>query len=342
MTPLPQEPPLRPEEELWRALRQDGLFTFGVLAVALCITTLGVTIEAFLLQGVRRPSALLRTSPGSNLPEPGSRWFAIAALSVFVPLLFALELPLTTIELRIGRRLETRLRILLLEKIPRLSDRYFHSRRASDMTMRAHGLRSLRSLPTLPVNVLRLGFPLLLAAAGVIILDPASAPWAIAFALVFSAVAYFSNVIQREREMRLFAHNDALSRFYLDALLGLIPVRMHGAERAMRREHETPLTGWTRSSLDTWRIVVILQGISATPRRVLGHHPLEFRGARGQTSNVLLSFYWTRNLPALAQSMFALLQQKPLMRNHTSPCLAELLIVIPGSDVSKWVTGTIM
>ncbi len=311
-----QEPPLRPEKEIWRVLRQDGIFTFGVLAVALLIAALGVTIEAFLLQGVMRL--------GSNL-LPGTRWFAIAALALFVLALFALELPLTAIQQRIGRRLETRLRILLLEKIPRLSDRYFHSRLTSDMTMRAHGLRSLRGLPSLAVNALRLGFQLLLTAAGVIILDPVSAPWAIAFALVFIAVAYFSNVIQREREMRLFTHNGALSRFYLDALLGLIPVRMHGAERAMRREHETLLTEWARSSLDTWRIVVILQGISATLYAAFSVVILlNFVARGGQMGNVLLLFYWTLNLPALAQSMFALLQQYPLMRNHTLRLLEPL------------------
>ena len=268
-----REPPLHPEKEIWRALRRDGLFTFGVLISALLIATLGVTIEALLLQGVMRL--------GTALPDPASRRFAIAALALFVLLLFALELPLTTIQQRIGRRLEMRLRILLLEKIPRLSDRYFHSRLTSDMTMRAHGLRSLRGLPSLAMNALRLGFQLLLTAVGVIILDPASAPWAIAFALVFIAVSYFSNVFQREREMRLNTHNGALSRFYLDALLGLVPARMHGAERAMRREHETLLTEWARSSLDTWRISVILQGIERDAvRRVLGRHPPELRGAR--------------------------------------------------------------
>ena len=312
-----REPPLHPEKEIWRALRQDGLFTFGVLISALLIATLGVTLEAFLLQGVMRL--------GSTLPDPAARRFAITALAIFVLLLFALELPLTASQQRIGRRLEMRLRILLLEKIPRLSDRYFHSRLTSDMTMRAHGLRSLRGLPSLAVNALRLGFQLLLTAVGVIILDPASAPWAIAFALVFIAVSYFSNVIQREREMRLNTHNGALSRFYLDALLGLVPARMHGAERAMRREHETLLTEWARSSLDTWRISVILQGISATLYAAFSVIILlNFVARGGQTGNVLLLFYWTLNLPALAQSMFSLVQQYPLMRNHTLRLLEPL------------------
>jgi ABC-type siderophore export system fused ATPase/permease subunit len=124
---------------LWRALRQDGLVTLGVLGIALFIAALGVLIEAILLQGVMRL--------GTNLIEPGFRWVAIVILFTLVLLLFAIELPITTIEQRIGRRLETRLRIMLLEKIPRLSDRYFHSRLTSDMVcVRCGPCRCWRSM----------------------------------------------------------------------------------------------------------------------------------------------------------------------------------------------------
>jgi ATP-binding cassette subfamily B protein len=305
-----QEPPLHPERELWRVARQDGLGVLSILSIALFIAALGVTVEAFLLQGVMKL--------GLYLPELGSIWSALAVVLALVLFLFALELPLTTVQQRIGRRLETRLRVLLLEKIPRLSDRYFHSRLTSDIAMRAHGLRALRTLPTLAVNVLRLTFQLLLTAAGVILLDPLSAPYAIAFTVVFGVVAYFSNIVQREREMRLFTHDSALSRFYLDALLGLIPARMHGAERSLRREHETRLTEWTRSSFDTWRMIVALQGVGALLYAAFAVViVMNFVARGGQTSNMLLLFYWTLNLPVLAQSLFALLEQYPLARNHT-------------------------
>jgi ATP-binding cassette subfamily B protein len=323
-----QEPPLHPEKELWRALRQDGSFVLSVLGIALFVAALGVTVEALLLQGVMRV--------GMILPESGARLIAVAILFALVLILFALELPLTTIEQRIGRRLETRLRILLLEKIPRLSDRYFHSRLTSDMTMRAHGLRSLRTLPTLAVSVLRVTFQLVLTALGVIILDPISAPWAIAFTAVCGIIAYFSNIIQREREMRLFTHDGALSRFYLDALLGLVPVRMHGAERSMRREHETRLTEWTRASLDTWRIIVVLQGVSAMLYAAFSVVILlNFIARGGAMGNMLLLFYWTLNLPALAQSLFALLERYPLVRNHT----LRLLEPLGAPDESSAIVG---
>lgn len=163
-------------------------------------------------------------------------------------------------------------------------------------------------------------FQLLLTLLGVILLDPISAPWAMAFTGGFGIVAYFSHIIQREREMRSFTHNGALSRFYLDALLGLIPARMHGAERAMRREHETLLTEWMRSSFDTWRLVVILQGLSVTLYAVFSIRVLFNYIARGgEASNTLLLFYWTLNLPVLAQALFGWLERYPIMRNR-APC----------------------
>ena len=46
-----------------------------------------------------------------------------------------------------GRQLEVRLRMALLEKLPRLGDRYFQSRPTSDMAERSHSLHRLRLLP---------------------------------------------------------------------------------------------------------------------------------------------------------------------------------------------------
>ena len=59
------------------------------------------------------------------------RGMAFAIVSALVLFLWVLEFPLAIAELRIGRRLETRLRILYLSKIPRLADRYLHSRLTS-------------------------------------------------------------------------------------------------------------------------------------------------------------------------------------------------------------------
>ena len=83
-------------------------------------------------------------------------------------------MPLEATTLRAGRRLETRLRTAFLRKIPRLNDRYFQSRLISDMTQRAHDLRSLSSLPNLGTSFVRTVFQFFLTVAAVILLDPKS------------------------------------------------------------------------------------------------------------------------------------------------------------------------
>ncbi len=154
-----------PLREVWKALREDGLLTPAMLSLALLLSTIGVTVEALLFQG------MIQISQSLSLISQR----AVAAISAvaFVVGLLLLELPISSTIQRMGRRLEIRLRIAFLEKLPRLGDRYFRSRLASDMTQRAHDLRSLRTLPNLGVGLLRTGFQLVLTAAGVIWLDPA-------------------------------------------------------------------------------------------------------------------------------------------------------------------------
>ena len=41
----------------------------------------------------------------------------------------------------------------------------------------------------------------------------------------------------------------ALTRFYLDAMLGLTPLRAHCAQRPLRREHDAVLREWAGSVL---------------------------------------------------------------------------------------------
>ena len=52
-----------------------------------------------------------------------------------------------------------------------------------------------------------------------------------------------------------------MSRFYLDALLGLAAVRAHGAERAVRREHEGLLVEWARANQRLLSWVVVIEGL---------------------------------------------------------------------------------
>jgi len=303
-----EEPPSRPEVAVFQALRADGLLAPTVLAIALALATGGVVIEALLLRGL--------LDIGRSLDLVGQRIEAAGVFFAFVIAMLLLELPIAATVLRIGRRLETRLRIAFLEKIPRLGDRYFRSRLTSDMTHRAHGLRQLRLLPNLGVNFLRLSFQIILTAVGVVWLEPSSTPIAILASIFAIGLSFITQPILAERDLRFRTHLGALSRFYLDSLLGLIPIRTHGAERAVRREHESLLVKWVHAGLEFYRIETIMQAVGAVAGSGFAVWILFNYIARGgEASGVLLLLYWTLNLPVLGQALADAAQQYPIQRN---------------------------
>jgi ATP-binding cassette subfamily B protein len=72
-------------------------------------------------------------------------------------------------------------------------------------------------------------------------------------------------------------------------------------------------------------MIVALQGVSALLYTAFSVIILfNFALSGGALTNVLLLFYWTLNLPVLAQSLFAWLEQYPLARNHTLRLLEPL------------------
>ncbi len=311
------EPPLQPERKIWDALKQDGWLAPSIIIVALLMATLGVSIEGLMLQ------ALMRA--GADLVLLEQRISAAALVLVFIIALFALEIPLSAAIQRLGRRIEARLRIEFLEKIPRLGDRYFHSRLTSDMANRAHSLASLRGLPNLAISFLRQVFQLVLTSVGVLYLDPDNAWLAILFSGLFIAITSITNPILEENSMRVGTLSGALSRFYLDALLGLIPLKTHGAERALRREHEGLVSEWMSASLDAARVAMYIQSASALLYAGFAIAMVFNVVARGgSTQGVLLLFYWTLNLPMLAQSVAQTIQQYPDIRNNLLRVLEPL------------------
>jgi ATP-binding cassette subfamily B protein len=312
-----EEPAYRPEREIWKSLREDGLITPMIIILAILMATLAVTLEAFLLQGI--------IQIGEGLSLVSQRIWASLILLAFIIAPLLLEFPINSSILRMGRRLETRLRIAFLEKIPRLGDRYFRSRLTSDMTQRAHDLRDLRSLPGLGFSLLRTGFQLILTALGVIWLDPISAPLAIVGTIIFMAYSFMSRPILEERDRRLRTHIGALSRFYLDALLGLVPVKTHAAERSMRREYETYLHEWIRAGREYFNLSTILQSIGVLLYTAFSVAiVVNYISKGGESNEILLLFYWTLTMPTLGQSLATQIQQYPMMRNRVLRLLEPL------------------
>jgi ATP-binding cassette subfamily B protein len=312
-----REAPARPSRELFRLLRQDGLGTMLAITLAILIVSGGLVFEALLLRSL--------FDIGRTLGLASQRLEAMAVLIVYGLALLLLDLSVTERLQHLGRSLETRLRIAILEKLPRLPDRYFHSRLTSDMTERAHSLYAIRLLPALASQVIRSVFGLLLTTVAIVWLDPRSAPLAIAIVLVSIALPALSQPFLAERDLRVRTHAGALMRFYLDTLLGLIPIRAHGGQRAIRREHEALLVEWARSGFGLQRRLVGVEAVQAIVNLALvSSILLSYFGRSGEGGTTLLLIYWSLSLPALGQQVFLTLQQYPTYRNITLRILEPL------------------
>ncbi len=301
------QPPPRPGRELLTLLRADGVFTPTAIAVALALSSSAVIVEAI----------LFRALIGAGFP--------LTALVVFSAALLLLEIPLVSSLLRFGRHLETRLRLAFLNKIPRLGDRYFQSRLKSDMAERSHSIHQIRRLPELGGQLLRYGFEIVFTTAGIIWLDPPSAPIALLAAFAAVAIPLLSQPLLMERDLRLRTHSGALSHFYLDALLGLVAIHTHGAQPAVRREHESLLAEWARAGFNLQRTVISLEALQFLTGFVLAIWLLASHLSRaGESGVVLLLVYWALNLPALGQEVAIIAWQYPSYRNVTLRLLEPL------------------
>ncbi len=302
------EQPVPTWRHLWALLREDGLTAPAVLLPALVLASAAALGESVIFRSLFE---IART-----LGEGAQRLCGIGAVLAFLAVTTALEFPLALGLQRVGRHLENRLRVAFLEKVPKLGDRYFSSRTREDMTDRSHMVQQLRALPPLAGSLLRAVAALLVTTAGIALVAPAVAAPAVLAAALSIALPL---VVQRplaELDLRYRSHAGALGRFYLDALLGLTAVRTHGAERAIRREHESLLVEWARAARSLVRASVTLEGFEALVGLSLSVSLLlgPFAEAVGSGS-VLLLAYWALSIPALGAEIAQLARQYPDHRN---------------------------
>jgi ABC-type bacteriocin/lantibiotic exporter with double-glycine peptidase domain len=302
-----EEPPSRPALELFKMVRADGFLTPAILVKALFVSTCAVVGTAVLFRGL--------LDIGRDVVVGKQRLVAFGLLLLFLTLQFVQGLLLASGFLRLGRHLEIRLRAAFLEKLPRLADRYFRSRLMSDMAERCHSIHLLRVLPYVAQSLIQNVFQLVLTAAGVIWLARSSTPIVL---LVIAVAAGSTLAIQPllvERDLRIRNHAGALTRFYLDALLGLMPVRAHGAERAVRRTHEQILVHWAHACFSLQRAAIGLGAIQFVIGTVLAVWLLCRVVLPTDAGSSLLLIYWALSLPALGQALAASALQYPICRN---------------------------
>ncbi len=311
------EPTSRPGRELWRTLTADGLQGPLVFVFALAVATVATVIQVLFFRGL--------IDLGARLVLPEQRLIAALALTLFLVLGVLLEIPTAVSALQFGRRLEVRLRKRFLTATARLADRYFRSRLASDMAERSHNTHMLHEVPELAAVTLRLVLQALLTTAGIIWLDPGVAPVALLAMAVALAVPFVSQPLLAETDLRVRNHAGALSRFYLDALLGLVPARNHGAERAMRREHEGLLLDWHQSLLRSERAKLWMSTTQALAGYGLAIW-LVFRhlAASDGVGQILLLGYWALYLQTIGENLSVVGRQVPHYRNVTRRLLEPL------------------
>lgn len=312
------EKPVAPLAALWKMLGEDGLLAPLALVLAGAFAVSAAMIEALLFRGLFDISA--------QLALPTQRLFAAIGLILFAAVLLAIEYASGLGTLRWGRKLEARLRMALLAKIPRLNDRYFHSRPISDMADRSHNIQTVRGVPSLGLSLIRSFFELSITFVGVLILAPGQWLLAVLLTAATLAIPFAIQHLLNERDLRIRNHAGALNSFYLDSLLGLSPVRAHRAERSVQGQHESLLVEWAKSMqgmINLSLAITTLQAIVATALvgALLASH---FIAAGRVTGSDLLLVYWALKIPALGGQIARLVHQYPAQRNILSRLLEPL------------------
>ena len=80
---------------------------------------------------------------------------ALIMLFLFFILMMGVESLILSSSFSQGRRIETRLRMAFLRKIPRLDSHYFYSRPVADLVQRAFSLEEIHELPPLLVHMMK-------------------------------------------------------------------------------------------------------------------------------------------------------------------------------------------
>jgi ABC-type bacteriocin/lantibiotic exporter with double-glycine peptidase domain len=298
-----------PARTLAQMVVRDGWLTPMLVLGSLLIASAGLLIETALLRGL--------VELGVELDLVSERLVAWSALVAFAVSMLLLEGAVAGELLGIGRRLETRLRVAFLTKVPRLGARYFQSRLSSDMAERIHAMHGLRRLPELGAELVRSVCSLILTVIGIAWLDGGGALAAALAAVALLLATFTALPTLAERDLRFRTHGGALSRVYLDALQGLVPVRTHGAARAVRREHEQLLVEWMRAGLDLVRAAVTVETIQAIVGfAVVIAITLRHSLAAGEVGAMLLLVYWSLQLPDLGARIGELVRQYPSHRSR--------------------------
>lgn len=326
-TAAPRPPGLR--DALATLFRGEGRLAPRMILGGVVLAAAATTLEIVLLRRLYDVTIYL-----------GLERQRIGMLGLFVLFglgVFLVELQVAVAAVRLGRRIEGRIRIALLERLPRLGDHYFRSRLSSDLAQRVHNAHLVRRVPQVGMETTRRVFQILFAVVGLIWLAPATAPLAIIAAVAAVAVPLVGQRVLTERGLRQQTISGALSRHYLDLFLGLIPIRSHGAQRAVRREHGKSMLQWMRAGHSVARAAAVFEAVQALLGVVLAVMLIASHlRSSGEvlSGGFLIVVFWAVQLPALGGELAQTIRSAVPLRGVTLRLLDPLRADLPGAPAA--------
>ncbi|MBI4674374.1 MAG: ATP-binding cassette domain-containing protein [Chloroflexi bacterium] len=302
------ERPTTPGLELFKLLAADGIFTPLGVSISLILSAGVVVIEALLFW------LLINSRLTTGLVAQNSNLYALTF--AVVTLVLIIDWQSTSYLLRLGHKIETRLRWAFMYKIPRLGDRYFRSRLSSDMAERSHSIYRIHYFSEVAGKILFSIFEALFTTVGMLWVSPGHVLPILLAGFFAVSLPLFAFPLLAEQDLRVRVHVGALSRFYLDALLGLVTLRAHRAERAVRREQETVLREWQRAATGNLNVLVAFQAVQITlVLSCLAWLLVSVLSENVATTSILLLTYWGLRLPVVGREIMRYFQHYLSHRN---------------------------
>ncbi|MFO0667929.1 MAG: ATP-binding cassette domain-containing protein [Polyangiaceae bacterium] len=294
---------------LWETMQLDaGWLVYVIFPLCVLCAVIGVC-DAMLMRAL--------TDIFARFALSSQRALVLSSMAIFFFIAMLFEATRTLLVRRLGRGLETRLRVAFAEKLPRLEDRYLRTRPTSDLASRAHLLQLLRDVPSLLSNSLTNVANLVLTGAILVFIAP-SLWWLILLSAALSMLVPFVGYrTLDEQSGKVAVQAGSLFRFYLDALLGAMPVRVHGAERVVRRQHESLLADWSRSNLALQKKSAGLDSIVSAFSVVLcGALIWRFLANHGDLRALLMVTFLGQRLPTFAQGLLDVASSYTTLQHH--------------------------
>lgn len=303
-----EAPEERPLGTLLGLVRAAEPRFFAVAATVAVASAGGALVQTALYRALLDAERWLQT--------PSSRAGAIGLILLLGTVMAVVGTGWGLVLARVARRLELSIRQRVHAKLPRLQERYFASRLAADLAERAHAVSALRGLPGALSSVLSALAGVAASLTGIVFLDPRLAGLALLSAVAMVALPVVLHGVLARRELVRQTYDGALSRVYLDAMLGAVAVRAHGAEETLRREHEDLLVGWRRAAdqaLAASTAAGLLQGLVGLGLAALMVHQHLLHATHG--GSVLLLVFWATGLPRQGQGLASAARTLPALQS---------------------------